>query len=303
MDTGTHTSALRARAWVFTVNNYSDEDIENIKAYITEHCKYGIFGKEIGPSCGTPHLQGYLYRTNPCTRKHLVKHVASCYWAPAISSPDKNQEYCSKENLYFEHGTPPEQGKRTDLKEIRDEILAGTSVDSITMDRPMLFHQYGRTLNRLEDLHMRTKFRTTMTKGIWYWGPTGVGKSHIAFKGYHPSTHYVYPRDNGWWDNYTQQDTVIFNDFRGEISYSHLLDLVDKWVVDVRRRNRPPLPFTSKTIIITSSQPPEKVYLNVNERDDSITQLLRRFEIIHVSQQSCTEVVVGNNSATTLDPV
>ena len=124
-----------------------------------------------------------------------------------------------------------------------------------------------------------------MTKGIWYYGETGVGKSHLAFKDFTPETHYVHSEDNGWWDNYKQQPTVIINEFRGEIKYKELLELLDKWPHSVKRRNRCPLPFVSKLIIITSSLPPQEVYKNLNEKD-KIAQLLRRLKVIKLENKT-----------------
>ena len=43
----------------FTINDYSEEDIQEMKMFGTEYCTYIVFGKEIAPSTGTPHLQGY----------------------------------------------------------------------------------------------------------------------------------------------------------------------------------------------------------------------------------------------------
>jgi len=117
-----------------------------------------------------------------------------------------------------------------------------------------------------------------MTKGIWIYGPTGRGKSHEAFQGFSPSTHYLYTDDGGWWDGYVGQETVIINDFRGKIPYDYMLQLIDKWPFNVRRRNREPFPFTSKRVIITSSLSPEDVYHN-REENDKIEQLLRRLEV------------------------
>ena len=134
-----------------------------------------------------------------------------------------------------------------------------------------------------------------MTKGIWYWGDSGVGKSHKAYENFNPDTHYVYPNDNGWWDGYKGQEIVIINEFRGGIQYSELLDLVDKWPKSVRRRGREPVPFLATTLIITSSMPPDKVYSRL-AFEDKLDQLYRRFEIVKM-EQKCSK---GNTE--TLEP-
>jgi len=122
-----------------------------------------------------------------------------------------------------------------------------------------------------------------MTEGIWYIGETGAGKSHKAFEGYSPETHYVYPYDNDWCDGYMQQETMIINEFRGQIPYSRLLELVDKWPAALRRRGREPMPFLSKRIIVTSKMHPRDVYKNLSEHD-TLDQLIRRFKIFEVGK-------------------
>ena len=99
----------------------------------------------------------------------------------------------------------------------------------ILVEEPIKIHQYGRTLEKIDDLRMSKMFRTEMTDGIWLWGGTGTGKSHEAFSGYNPDTHYMWVNDKKWWDQYKQQDIVILNDFRGEIAYNELLQMIDKW--------------------------------------------------------------------------
>lgn len=260
---------------------------------------YLICAKETGES-GTPHLQGYIEFINARSLMGVKKLMPTAHLEIRLSSALNASNYCKKGDQphseweefrqngpnfgrnanYREYGTISAQGTRTDLKEIKNDIFSGKKVDDIALESPMLFHQYGRTLNKLEDLAMRQRFRSEMTTGTWYYGPTNVGKSHAALKDFHPSTHYIYPNDGGWWDGYTQQDTVIFNDFRGEIDFNHLLQLIDKWPHFVRRRNREPMPFTSKHIIITSSHHPSMIY---DPNHDDINQLLRRITLIKVS--------------------
>lgn len=240
---------------------------------------YMIYGKELCPETGREHWHCWLRFHNAKTIKAGLKYLPEGTWN--IDQRGTNEEcwaYITKDGDYKEFGNRPSQGQRNDLLKVASDISSGTTVDEITMNDPVLYHQYGRTLNKLEDLRMRNIFRTEMTKGYWYYGSTGTGKSHKAFENYHPSTHYVLINDNGWWDGYTQQEVVIINDFRGWLNYDLLLQLVDKWPMSVKRRGREPIPFISKKIIITSSLSPDEVYHNRAE-NDKIEQLLRRFEI------------------------
>lgn len=280
----------QARNVCFTLNNYTEKELKDILEW---KCSYLICGREVGES-GTPHIQGYVEWGRGVRFTTMKKLNERIHWETRKGTAKQASDYCKKDGNFEERGELSSQGHRTDLDEIKTSIENGRKVDDICMDSPMVYHQYGRTLNKIEDLVMRKKYRTHMTKGIWYWGSTGVGKSHAAYENFHPDTHYTLPNDNGWWDGYTQQETVIINDFRGEIPYNQLLQMVDKFPFSVRRRNREPLPFTSKTVIITSSLPPQLVYKN-REAEDSLEQLLRRFDIIELKKDcDATEVVGGN---------
>ena len=70
-----------------------------------------------------------------------------------------------------------------------------------------------------------------MPNCIWYYGKTGTGKSHRALNNMTVTSHYIVPNDNGWWDNYEGQETIVFNDFRGGLPFSDLLQLCDKYLI------------------------------------------------------------------------
>ncbi|APA62659.1 putative replication protein [uncultured virus] len=274
------------RNWVFTLNNPTEDDRERLLSWPVKFVKFQL---EKGEKTGTPHYQGMVILQNAGRLTGVKKTLCKrAYWAP-MKSLEGSLAYCEKADSRvegpWEAGTPPKkQGERTDLHVVRDSIVSGaTTVDEITLKTPMVYHQYGRTLHRIEDLVLRKRFRTEMTQGKWYFGDTGVGKSHTAFEGYTPETHYVWKNDNGWQDGYVGQATVIINDFRGSIKYDELLQLVDKWPYTVPRRGREPAPFLATTVIITSSLPPEEVYTQRVERD-SLDQLSRRFEIFEISK-------------------
>lgn len=273
----------KSRLWCFT--NYDlDFDYES---YLRESSAvYVAVGRETCPSTGKLHDQGWVYfEGQRGSIKGVAKQLGNCHVEMCRGNIDQNDDYCSKDGQLREFGVKPKQGERKDLNAVKDDIMCGKrTVDEITVEDPMMYHQYGRTLQKLEDIALRKRYRTEMTKGVWYWGKTGVGKSHKAFEGFDPQTHYVYKNDGGWWDGYTGQHTVIINEFRGGIAYAELLDLVDKWPKEVRRRGREPAPFLAQKLIVTSSLPPEEVYHNLAENDE-LTQILRRFEVVELKSQ------------------
>lgn len=266
----------RARTWCITAWKEP--------VYDSKQMKYLIYGKEFCPKTQKLHYQTFVYYHNAKTFSAMAKKWPGDHFVVMDGDIDENIAYCSKDEDYKEFGKPPEQGKRVDLLELAEEVRNGRSVDDICMENPNAYHVYGRTLNKIEDICLRNKYRTTMTKGTWYWGETNVGKSHEAFKDFTPNSHYVLPKDKGWWDGYKGQETVIINDFRGHIPYDEMLQLIDKWPHWVSRRGREPIPFTSKHVIITSPLTPEEVYHN-REEHDNIKQLLRRLNVIELKKR------------------
>jgi hypothetical protein len=284
--------------------DYSYTDYNEVPTVFDEKTmRYLCLAPEVCPSTGKPHWQSYVvFKTQKSMRaglKCLRQDRPTAIWIePSRGTANDNRQYIygpyrneklgktkPSNDRACEFGDIPTQGARKDVESLRDEILAGKSVDTICLDSPHMYHQYGRTLSKLEDIVLRQQYRTEMTKGIWLWGETGVGKSHEAFKNYTPETHYVLNIDEfrhgqaGWCDGYIGQETVIINDFRGEIAYNQLLTMVDKWPYNLKRRGREPVPFMAKTVIITSSLPPEDIYVRQVNKRDSLKQLLRRFEI------------------------
>lgn len=278
---------LRARYFCFT--SFSEKPPE----FDSSRMSYLCFSPEKCPSTDRKHFQCYVI-WKPNFKKTLsanAKYFGSASQM-ANGSPDQNRVYCGAEDyekdgktkdanpLFQEFGELPRQGQRSDLDEIKDDIMQGkTSVDDVAINNPIVFHQYGRTLNKIEDIVLRKRFRNWMTTAEWLYGATGVGKSKKAFEKYSPDTHYVYPNDNGWWDGYAGQEIVIINEFRGEIKFSELLDLIDRYPKTVRRRGREPVPFLAKHIIITSCKKPSEIYSNALCETDNISQLLRRCKV------------------------
>ena len=184
----------KSRVFVFT--NFNVE----FEYKLQDDIRYIAYGNETCPTSGKPHHQGWVCFKNQ--RGHGNRALAKiCKLVgdrgrvfPMRGSLQQNDDYCSKQGKLIELGDRPAQGDRGDLKQVVDDMKTGKRrADDIAVEDPVFYHMYGRTLAKAEDVHQRKRFRTDMTQGIWYWGTTGVGKSHAAFDGFHPDTHYVKP--------------------------------------------------------------------------------------------------------------
>jgi len=281
------------------MTNYQlDADYEEIMA--ARDIRYFAYAAETCPTTGREHHQCYMYfraarKVGPRALNNIGRFFCGggAHVEPMAGDIKDNESYCSKEGTLVELGSKPQQGARKDLDEIVAGIKDGDSVDDLVINQPMLFHQYGRTLREAEKICLRRKWRKTMTQGVWYWGASGMGKSHAAFEDFDPETHYVKDLRTGWWDGYSGQPYIVINEFRGLLggmtrreSFSFLFELVDKWPMQLPYRNRESVPMLATTVIFTSVMHPREIYENYIEESESWAQFDRRFEIRHLVERS-----------------
>jgi len=126
------------KRWVFTVNNYTDEDVNTLKKVFTDElCVYAIVGKEKGEKNDTPHLQGFVHFRRKMRLGILKKTVSlTAHFEYARGSDEENQKYCSKDgNIVLEIGQPAAKiGTNKSYliaKELADKIASGKSLQSL----------------------------------------------------------------------------------------------------------------------------------------------------------------------------
>lgn len=95
----TQTRNTKGRVWCFTLNNYTDQDITEIK-HVLEDCVDYVVGKEVGTN-GTPHLQGVVKWTN-AKYFHSIRKTFNgrAHWEPC-KNWNASVLYCKKEGDYF----------------------------------------------------------------------------------------------------------------------------------------------------------------------------------------------------------
>ena len=93
------------RRWCFTINNYDEEEpwrkVEELAEQKT--LKYLVAGREVAPTTGTRHLQGYLEYFSCRSFNGVTRHIFSIFGGnPHIevthSSLNDNYTYCTKED-------------------------------------------------------------------------------------------------------------------------------------------------------------------------------------------------------------
>lgn len=278
------------RRYCFTLNNYTDNDWKELTGdipWITFIC----IAKEIAPTTNTPHLQGYFEMKHQKTITAIKKQLDYCqniHLEEAIASADKNIKYCSKtislatgipvanNDKWFTRGSPKQQGHRTDL-ELIAELAQDISIPmkEVANTYPSEFVKYHKGIERLRQLQYEP--RTEKPTVIWRYGKSGVGKTFKATED-HPD--YYIKDDTKWWDNYTQQEAIIIDDFDHKTwNYRDFLRLLDKHKYQGQTKGGQ-VWINSPYIYITCEFSPRQLYYG-----NELEQVMRRLsKLIHVKE-------------------
>lgn len=262
--------ATRARAFVFTINNYTQDDIQSVKKL---KCQYIVYGYEVAPTTGTKHIQGYVYFRNPISFKSLCKKIKRARIEIAKGNASQNRTYCTKSGDYVEEGEMPKQGCRNDLQSVREFVQDSSHnpMRNLLMNTNVNYQAI-----RLAEKYLMycEPVRTWEPEVRWYWGESGSGKTTGALAEF-PDAFFKTGR-NDWWCGYDAHEVIIIDEFRKDFcTYHDLLTLLGgaPYKFQIKGGSRQNL---AKIIIITSCYHPETVY---STRED-LYQLTRRISIV-----------------------
>lgn len=291
----------------FTINNFTDEDVERLSV-LHDKMSYLVWGKETGES-GTPHIQGYcefIDQVGFPTVKRLIGQTA--HIEKRRGNPKQAAGYCKKGScpcpdtcvyctdfkgdyeFFFprtdtdpetwvlggEYGNISSQGKRTDISAPVDMLKDGATIRDVAMAFPEQHVKYHKGFRDLRALMLQPRKLDSMPEVIVLWGLTGTGKTRDAYLKFWPEEpHYVWKPSNGnWWDGYDGEKKIIIDEFRGQMTWSDILGLLD------RNEFRAPykggfVNIVADKFVITSPFPPHKWYKE-DDRYDRFKQLERR---------------------------
>ncbi|UOF78302.1 rep protein [Circoviridae sp.] len=103
-EVGNTKTTSRNRGWCFTLNNYTQSELDFITQYFIENCVKHIIGIEKGKKNETPHLQGWCYFKNGVSFKRVKFISERAHWEVAKGNAEQNRVYCSKESIHSMEG-------------------------------------------------------------------------------------------------------------------------------------------------------------------------------------------------------
>ncbi len=264
-----------------------------------------VYQLEKGETDGRLHYQGYVRWPNAVSLKTAKRRLGHDWiHLDAVSVDNGAAAYCMKEATRVEgpwtFGTPPQQVVRIDRARGLKRV-AESGLEKAVLDQPGLV---GAGIHGLKYLDFVSSKKRRMDKGdsitgflplsiLVLVGPPDIGKSRLArsipSKGWYKKP----ALKTDWWDGYCGENTIILDDFYGQIPYSELLDLLDGYPKQVQTKggfvmlenttwiitsNKYPTEWYSKETVVDQSALMSRVFPDIdgNSRNDSCVWDLER---------------------------
>lgn len=268
--------SLQSSNWCFTINNYTDADNDQLSRL---EYKYIVFGKEVGTDL-TPHYQGYVELKKRSSLKAVKVLLTRAHWEPRKGTALQAADYCKKEGDFYEDG-----------KISSERQLAGGDAEVERWDLALCAVQegrledipgdiIGRNLKSLEYAARRIKMNAmdlsdTEDKMLWYYGPSGTGKSRYAREN---NPGFYLKMCNKWWDDYSGEEVVIIEDFdkKHDVLVHHMKIWADRYKFPAEIKGGK-IDIRPRLIIVTSNYSPKDIWQEASD----LEPMLRRFKVVH----------------------
>lgn len=257
-----------ARRWCFTVGKeFVDGELFT---ELPPRAAFIIWQLEKAPTTDYLHYQGYVRMNNACTLGQIKRLLCNeAHIEKANGSEEKNIEYCSKAESKidgpWELGERAKQGNRTDLASLVKMVQEGETNNAIAKQEPEAYARYAQHINRLRQALIVPTRRESLKVYILI-GLTGTGKSYWAHQHFPSLYQPIIAKDRVWWDGYNQEDTVLFDDYRGAINYNDLLRYLDIYPL-VGEVKGGTVALNYKNVIITSNDHFNEWYPQLSHSD------------------------------------
>lgn len=231
-------TSLKYRNVCFTLNNPTETGTAFLARIVKElPVSYVIFQRELAPGTGTPHFQGYLELSRQVRAKTVHSALNKAHCEPRKGTPEQAANYCKDRTKSlapgdsgpWEHGSLSKQGKRNDVRHAV-QLASEGGIAKLIQEFPEGYVKYRSGINDYLSHQHRTTERKPLKVTLCI-GPTGTGKTHKAWNsaGGRPIK---IPGSLQWFDNYSGDPKVLFDEFDGARSKTELgmlLNCLDKY--------------------------------------------------------------------------
>lgn len=237
-----------------------------------EHIAYAAWQKERAPSTGNLHWQIYVRYTNS---KRFTTVTRLWPDGTHIEIAERNEEYCrnycNKEDTrvegpfqYKPENYDPQagqQGRRTDLQDIYNQLKGGATLAVIAEQYPADVIRYH---NGIKSMQLLVAPKPPLQRDITLiclWGPTGTGKTHRMLTTY-PEIYSVKPGRDPF-GSYNNETQILFDEFDPEMwKITDMNRYLDKWRCLLDRRYADS--YAAWTLVaICANSPPTSWFANV----------------------------------------
>lgn len=243
-------------------------ELENIPTELPKGCKYMIYQKEMCPETGRLHYQGYVELDKP-TRINAVKRLFGGNGMHLDKRRGTQEEaifYCSKDEskvgptMVF--GEPSKQGNRTDVENAIHILKNGGKLLNILDENPSLYIRSYKGLQAASTLMIKQRLGKIILgfEVVVLYGPTGTGKTHTATM-WTEDVYKIpaYDRTKLWFDGYDGEQTIVLDEFHGQLEFNTLKQLLDKYVLQWPVKGS--FIYSQwKTVIVCSNKHPQEWY-------------------------------------------
>ena len=200
-----------------------------------------------------------------------------------------NEAYCSKQGELVKMGREPAQGQRNDIIAVKRLIDSGKRPMEIADEYEEHFGtvaKFDGFLNRYHSYKRRKLLQDdrSMPDVIIKWGPPRTGKTAWCDDEFGTSGWQRVPGKGVKWFNNCDCDVVLFDDVKiNEIPpIGAILELTDRYLVDVDSKYGGLIPWKPKTVVFTSNYHPRE-WWNLNG-------IMPSFEAFMSRVKSCEHV-------------
>lgn len=257
-----------------TVNNWTEKDVEWFPTL--EGWTRMRICKEVGKKKETPHLHVMIVFRCKIYLSSLKTWHSTANWTAGKCAEFFGENYTNKfgeSEIVFDEDRR-QQGKRSDLDIMHDNIMNGMDLKTISNEHFSSFVKYTKGIQAYFQLN--SKPRDFITEVIVLWGDSGTGKTRKAVEAGARKVHYK----NGFFYGQVTADIVLFDEFdECDMTRSLFLEITDRYECEVNVKGGS-INWRPKTIYLTSNSHPNTWMLGW---DEAIQRRITK--IIHMEHQ------------------